>query len=129
MELYWKNRRIAAGTLLEVREQGNELLDTEGRLIRRIWEIIEIRARTEDEAYYDPKKKRTYSMRQVMGKRRLRRMQEAGEFVQIPASSEYLVIKEYHTDFFSGFRCFSVDMLGLLSEVKFIEKETMRHPW
>ncbi len=124
MELYWKNKRIAAGTMIEVRERGNELTDSEGRLIRRIWEILEIRVREEDEAYYEPLKRKTYTMRQVMGKRRLRGRQEAGKLVQIPASSEYLVVKEHQNDRFVGFRCFSLDMLGLLTEVRFIEKNS-----
>ena len=118
MEIYWKNRKIEAGTLLQVEERGSEVLDEDGRPVVVTWRILEIRSRGEGDDYYEPKSGKTYSMQKVMKRRRLRKKKLAGQLVAIPACSDYLVLREYRGGEDAGLRCFSVDMLGLLWDVK-----------
>lgn len=118
LELYWKNTKIEAGTLLQVEERGNEVLDEYGRSAVVTWKILEIRSRGEGDDYYDPEAGKTYSMQKVMKRRRLRKKNLAGELLSVPACSDYLVLREYHNRKDAGMRCFSVDMLGLLWDVR-----------
>ena len=85
------------------------------------WRSPSIPSRRKAEDYYEPGAGKCHSVEELMRRKKLQRKMEAGELVQIPASSDYLVLREYHDDRFAGFRCYSVDMLGLLRDVEVIE--------
>ncbi len=121
MILYWKNKEISPGTLLRIEERDNDVRRADGSRAEVTWRILDIRSRGQGEDYLEPAAGTCHSVEKLMKRRKLQRKMEAGELVQIPASSDYLVVREYHDDRFAGFRCYSVDMLGLLRDVEVIE--------
>ena len=122
MELYWKDTPIRPGVKLRVVEQGNEIINADGRMAKVTWEILDIRSREEGEHYYEVSTGKRYTMRKVMRSGKLQKRAQSGNLVNIPASSDYLVVKESHDDVTAGYRCFSVDMLGLLRYVEILEE-------
>lgn len=121
MGLYWKDIEITPGMILEVEEENYEVLDESGRRARIIWKILAIRERTGDEAFYAVDTGRTYSLRKALKNRRLLRKKDEGTLVQIPACTDYLVVEEFHNGTTAFKRCYSVDMLGLIRNMKIIE--------
>ncbi len=122
MELYWKDMRLVPGTLLRIEERGNDIFDETGVPVEIRWRILEIRARGEGEDYLDPYTGKSFSLRKVLKRRKLQRKREQGELVDVPASSDYLLLRVYHNGASVGYRCFSIDMLGILYRVEIVEE-------
>ena len=107
--------------ILEVDEENYEVFDETGRRARIAWKILAIRERTGDEAFYDTHTGKTFSLRKVMKNRRLSRKQDERTLIQIPACTDYLVIEEFHNGSPAFKRCYSVDMLGLIRNMRIVE--------
>ena len=121
MKLYWKDTEIGPGSLLRVVEHDYEVINNFDRRAEITWRITEIRTRGNDEDYYEPKTGKTFPVKKVMKTRRLHRKQQSGELVQIPPCTNYLVIKEFHDGGLALWRCYNVDMLGLIQKVEVLE--------
>jgi hypothetical protein len=118
MELYWKGLRIGPGSRLRVEERGGAAGSGGGRNPVVTWHVLDIRSRGEGEDYYDPERGTAYSMRALLRSRKLQRRRDAGQLADIPACTDYLVVREYRDGELSGLRCFSLDMLGSLWDVR-----------
>ncbi|MFP4492092.1 MAG: hypothetical protein ACLFNZ_11495 [Spirochaetaceae bacterium] len=118
MELYWQNTPVKPGTFMQVEERDREVLNSRGKKALVTWEILEIKSRAEGDDYYDPAEKKTYPLQKLLKRTRLQRKKDSGALIHIPACTEYLVVREYHDNTQDGIRCVSVDMLGLLWDVK-----------
>ncbi|MFP4564220.1 MAG: hypothetical protein ACLFRY_13030 [Spirochaetia bacterium] len=121
MGLYWKDIEITPGMILEVEEENYEVFTEDGRRARIAWKILALRERTGNDAYYDTDTGRTYALRKVMKSRGLLRKRDTGSLVQIPACTDYLVVEEFHDGKPAFTRCYSVDMLGLIRDMRIVE--------
>ena len=120
MGLYWKDIEITPGMILEVDEENYEVFDETGRRARIAWKILALLHRSGDEAYYDTATGKTFSLRKAMNSRRLLRKRNTGILVQIPACTDYLVVEEFHDGASAFKRCYSVDMLGLIRDMRIV---------
>ena len=120
MELYWKDTRIEPGMRLRVVEHGNDVIRSDGRRAKVTWDILDIRSREEGEHYYEVSTGKRYTLKKVMRSGKLRKKSQSGDLINIPASSDYLVVRESHDGEQAEYRCFSVDMLGLLRYVEIL---------
>ena len=121
MKLYWKDTEIGPGSLLRVVEHDYEIITNFGRRAGITWRITEIRTRGKNEDYLEPKTGKTFPLKKVMKSRKLHHKQQNGELVQVPPCTNYLVINEHHDGEPALWRCFNVDMLGLIQKVEVIE--------
>jgi len=122
MELYWNETLLKPGMLIRVDERNYQVLNAEGRRAQVVWEILGLDTKKGDAAYYDPDSGKSYSMRKLMKSRRLQMRLEQGTIIQIPACTEFLVVREYHDGVPAFKRCYSVDMLANISDFRIIEK-------
>jgi hypothetical protein len=126
MKLYWKDTEIPAGARLQVIESGGDGLP-------KIWKILEIREKKNADEYYDPSSGKSHPLTKVMNNRRLFRKSRAGELVQVPPCTCYLVIEEMAAagtaETAAGEaagagtpvkKCFNVDFLTTLWDVKIL---------
>lgn len=120
MGLYWKDIEITPGMTLEVEEENYEVFTDDGRRARIAWTILALRARAGNDAFYDTDTGRTYTLRKIMKSRRLLRKKDEGTLVQIPACTDYLVVEELHDGKPAFKRCCSVDMLGLIRNMRIL---------
>ncbi|HDQ14981.1 MAG TPA: hypothetical protein ENN41_09245 [Sediminispirochaeta sp.] len=121
MGLYVHGVELHPGMRLQIDERGDELRP--GRYESRdpvVWELVALRSRKADEAYYEVASGRTYSLAQVMRRAKLQRKEASGDLVQLPAGSDYLVVREYQSGRLLGHRCYSVDMLAQIREIKIL---------
>jgi hypothetical protein len=121
MGLYWKDIEITPGMTLEVVEENYEVFTEDGRRARITWRILALRERAGNDAFYDTETGKTFSLRKVMKNRRLLRKKDEGILVQIPACTDYLVVEEFHDDKPAFKRCYSVDMLGLIRDMRILQ--------
>ena len=121
MKLYWKDTEIGPGSLLRVVEHDYEVVNNFGKRAEVTWRITEIRTRGPGDDYYEPNTGKTFSLKKVMKNRRLHYKQQSGGLVQIPPCTNYLVIKEFHDGEPALWRCYNVDMLGLIRKVEVLE--------
>ncbi len=118
MKLYWKNIEIPLGATLRVFEAGGDGLP-------KLWKILEIREKEGTNEYYDPHTKKSFSLKKVMKSRRLFKKRNEGGLLHIPPCTYFLVIEESPAG--GGReppikRCFNVDYLSTLLDVKFIDR-------
>src|SRR6056297_371748 len=118
MGLFWNDIEIVPGMLLEVDEFNYEVLDDEGRRAQVVWKILALDTKGRDEAYYEPSTGRKFSMKKVMKSRRLLRRLDIGDLIQIPACTDFLVVQEYHNRKPALMRCYSLDMLGNIRDIR-----------
>jgi hypothetical protein len=116
MKLYWKDTEIPIGSKLQVIESGGDKLP-------KIWEILEIREKKNADEYYDPSSGKSHPLTKVMKNKRLFRKSSAGELLQIPPCSYFLVLEETAAAETAGGgtavkKCFNVDFLSTLRDVK-----------
>lgn len=122
MELYWNDTLLRPGMLIQVDERSYRVMNAEGRRAQVVWEILGLDTKTGEAAYYDPDTKRSYSMRRVMRSRRLQARLEQGSIIQIPACTDFLVVREYHDGAAACTRCYSVDMLANINDFRIIDR-------
>lgn len=122
MVLYWQDVPIQPGTVMRVDMLDYDIRDDEGNRVTITWEILEIRERDSTDELLEPLTGKTYSMRRVMKNRRLGRKYHEGTVIQIPPSTHYLVVREFHDGEEALLRCFSVDMLGLIRDAEVIHE-------
>ena len=113
MELYWKDLRIEPGMTVEVEEN-----DDAAHRKKVIWKIIDIAENTNQHAYYELGSGNTYALESVMKKRKLRKKQASGTLIQIPPSSDFLVVRRYHDGEEMGYFCYSVDLLNRVRNIR-----------
>lgn len=126
MKLYWKDIEIPIGAKLQVIESGGDGLP-------KFWKILEIRERENADEYYDPSSGKSHPLTKVMKNKRLFRKSRAGELVQVPPCTCYLVIEETAAagtaETAAGEtagagksvkKCFNVDFLTTLWDVKIL---------
>jgi len=118
MGLFWNDIEIVPGMLLEVDEFNYEVLDDEGRRAQVVWKILALETKGRDEAYYQPSTGRKFSMQKVMKSRKLLKKLDLGELIQIPACTDFLVLQEYHNSKPVLMRCYSLDMLGNIRDIR-----------
>jgi hypothetical protein len=116
MELYWKNLRIEPGITVEVDENDDALSRK-----RVVWKIIDIAANTKQHAFYELGSGRTYPLESVMKKRKLQKKQASGTLIQIPPSSDFLVVQRYHDGEEIGYFCYSVDLLSRIRDIRAVD--------
>lgn len=97
-----------------------KVVETGGDGFPRIWKIMEIREKTSSDEYYDPRSKKSFPLTKVMKNKRLFRKSNEGDLLHIPPCTFFLVIEESLQGGPSKKRCFNVDFLSTLFEVKII---------
>jgi len=120
MGLFWNDIEIVPGMLLEVDEFNYEVLDDEGHRAQVVWKILALDTKGRDEAYYQPSTGRKFPMKKVMKSRKLLRQLDNGDLIQIPACTDFLVVQEYHNRKPVLKRCYSLDMLGNIRDIKMV---------
>ncbi len=121
MALYWQDTEIRPGMLLEIDEFNYEVRNESGRRARVVWEIIALDAKKRDEAYYEPATGKKFAMKKVMKSRKLAAKLQAGTLVQIPACTDFLVVREYHDGTAALMRCYSLDMLANIRDFRIVD--------
>jgi hypothetical protein len=118
MELFWKDIKIKPGMTLEVEEFNDAASNEPGKPVRVRWKIIDIKPNPHQHAYYEVGTGKTYTLESVMKKRKLFKKHSSGELIQIPPSSDFLVVQRYHDGDAAGKHCYSVDLLSHIRNVK-----------
>jgi hypothetical protein len=118
MKLYWKEMEIPMGARLQVIESGGDGMP-------KTWKILEIREKKNADEYYDPSSGKSHPLTKVMKNKRLFRKSRAGELLQVPPCTYFLVIEETEAgeaagDGASVKKCFNVDFLSTLWDVKIL---------
>jgi len=120
MALYWQDTEITPGMLLEVEELNYEVRNSSGGRARVVWKICALEQKKGDEAYYEPASGKKYSIKKVMKRSALSAKLESGALIQIPASTDFLVVQEYHDGVPAFKRCYSLDMLATIRSIRVV---------
>ena len=107
--------------LLEVDEFNYEVRNDSGRRAKVVWEIIALDSKQRDEAYYEPDTGKKFQMKKVMKSRKLAAKLQAGTLIQIPACTDFLVVREYHDGTAALMRCYSLDMLANIRDFRIVD--------
>ena len=113
MDLYWKDKQIPLGAALQIIESG-------GDGYPRIWKILEIREKKSSDEYYDPESGKSFPLKKVMKSKRLYRKSREGDLLHIPPCTYYLVLEEADPSGAVKKRCFNVDFLSTLQDVRIL---------
>lgn len=116
MKLYWKDTEIPIGARLQVVESG-------GNGLPKFWKILEIREKKNADEFYDPSSGKSHPLTKVMKNKRLFRKSREGELLQVPPCTYFLVIEETAGGGASVKKCFNVDFLSTLWDVKIVGTE------
>jgi hypothetical protein len=120
MKLYWKDIELSPGTVVRVEEQNNEVYNEQGKRAIVTWEILDIRHREANQEYLEPSSGKSFPLQKVMKHRRLYKRMQEGRIIHIPPCTEYLLVREYHDGEEARLRCYSVDMLGLVTKAEVV---------
>ncbi len=71
-----------------------QVIESGGNKLPKIWKILEIREKKNADEYYDPSSGKSHPLTKVMKNKRLFRKSRAGELVQVPPCTYFLVIEE-----------------------------------
>ncbi|HAK46161.1 MAG TPA: hypothetical protein DCO79_09635 [Spirochaeta sp.] len=120
MGLYWRDIEIVPGMLLEVDLLHHEAFSEDGTAVGIRWKILSFGSRKADEAYIDYASGKKYPISKVIKKRKLQARLERGELLQLPAGSEFMVVQEYHDGEAVCKRCYNLDMLQTVRNIRVI---------
>lgn len=120
MSLHFKNLEILPGMLLAIEMLRPEIFNDEGIPVSLKWKILSFNRRESNDAYIDYPKGKMYSLKKVVKSRRLQAMRAKGALLQIPPGTDFMVVQEYHDSEEADKRCFSLDMLGTVANIRII---------
>jgi hypothetical protein len=120
MSLYWKDLEIVPGMLLAVEPYQIEIYNTAGRPAAIRWKILSFDSRKSDEAYLEYSTGKKYPLKRVIKKRKLQAKLSRAELLQIPACSDFMVVQEYHDGKEVYKRCYNLDMLGTVRNIRVV---------
>jgi len=129
MGLYWKDIEILPGMLLDVELYHHDVTDSAGNPVAIRWKILSFGTRKEGEAYYDYATGKKYTLQRVLKSRRLQVKLNRSEILQLPTGSEFMVVQEYHGDEDVFKRCYSLDMLGIVRNIRLVTRIYCARPW
>lgn len=120
MSLYWKDFEIVPGMVLAVDPFQQEIFNNIGKPVVIWWEILSFESRNSDEAYFDYSTGKKYSLEKVIKKKKLQTKLANNELLQLPACSDFMVVHEYHDEVKVYKRCYNLDMLGTLRNIRLV---------
>jgi len=121
MGLYWKELEIVCGMLLELDLYHHEVINSEGKFANIMWKVISFGSRKNDEAYLEYSNGKKYPIKKVIKNKRLQGKLNRKELLHIPACSDFMVVQEYHDGKEVLKRCYNLDMMGAIRNIRIIE--------
>lgn len=122
MSLYWRDVEIKPGMLLAVDLYRPEVYNSAGRPTGIRWKILSFESRDSDDAYYDYLTGKKYSLKKVIKNKRLQARLSRNQLLQIPACIEFMAVQEFHDGLEAYKRCYNLDMLATVRNIRIIEQ-------
>ncbi len=121
MSLYWKELEILPGMLLEVEMLRPDIFNDAGFSVSLRWRVLSFHRRGCHDAYIEYPKGKMYPLKKVVKSRGLQKKLTAGTLLQIPAGTDFMVVQEYQDGEEWAKKCFSLDMLGTVGQIRVID--------